>query len=78
MEGSEIPRLILFVAVISTTLIWTIVYFASWMTFPHKKALWHCFVVVLLHGIMSTILNYVIQMRADPWPFTYLGESSKV
>lgn len=70
MESSEIPRSMLFVVVSSTTLILTMIKYVSWM--------WHCFVIVLLHGVMATILKHVIQVRVYPWQFSYIGESWKV
>ena len=74
MQTDEVAGPVLFLAVIVSTFLWTIVYFASWMIFPQKKAFWHCYIVVFIHGVVTPTLSYVFQMRMDPWPFTHPGK----
>ena len=66
---NETPGSVVFLAVLSATFLWTIVYFLSWMAWPHKRGVWHCLVVVSIHGVLITYLTYMHQMRIDPWPY---------
>lgn len=56
--------------VISMTFIWTIVYFITCLSFPHKRSVWHSLVVVLIHGCVSSVLAYLYQVSVDPRPMT--------
>ena len=74
METHEIHGPVLVLAVIFTTSLWTLVYLVSWKIYPQKEAFWHCYVVVFVHGVVSSTLSYVFQMRIDPWPYAHPGK----
>ncbi len=75
MIDNDIPGSTIILALISVTMIWTLVYFISFMIRPNKSAEWHSLMVCLIHGIVNTYVSYMVQMRKDSWPLNHPGKS---
>ncbi len=74
MDGKineDTPRSTIILALISATMIWTLVYFISFMIRPNKSAQWHSLMVCLIHGTVITCLSYIVQVRKDQWPLSH-------